>query len=180
MLHYQLLSNVEQTFSLLEFCVLVNLRIRQLIRPKMDGVFHRRRHEHSPYQYICFCMLALRKFRRLLTFPISFAETENLAHVLMVRVFHVPQFWCTRRKFLVLLGLECFLSSLCVWLISELESARILFPAALTTSFLSSIFLGLTRDPKLCEDAHHQIDEVDGSRLCQYHKLWFCLWRAST
>ena len=37
MLHYQHLSDVEQTFNLFEFCVLVDLRIRQRIGPKMDG-----------------------------------------------------------------------------------------------------------------------------------------------
>ena len=77
MLHYQLLSNVEQTFSLLELCVLVDLRIRQTILPKMDGGFHRRRYEHSPYQLHLFRKLALRMLRRLMTFPISFAESER-------------------------------------------------------------------------------------------------------
>ena len=71
MLHYQLLNNVEQTFNLLEVRVLVDLRICQIIWPKMNGGFHRRRHEDSPY------MLALRMLRRFMTFPISFAETER-------------------------------------------------------------------------------------------------------
>ena len=64
-LHHQLLSNVEQIFNLREFCVLVDLQIRQIIRPKMDGGFY------------LFCMLVSRKLSRLLTCPTSFARTER-------------------------------------------------------------------------------------------------------
>ena len=35
---------------------------------------------------------------------------------------------------------------------SVLEANRQLFPAAISTSFLSSVFPGLTRDPTLCEE----------------------------
>ena len=49
---YQLLSNVEDTPNILEPCVLEDFRILQEIWPMMDGGFHRRRHDHFPYQYI--------------------------------------------------------------------------------------------------------------------------------
>ena len=49
----QVLSDIELTFNLLEVRVLVDLQIRQIIRPKMNGCFRWRRHEHSPYQHIC-------------------------------------------------------------------------------------------------------------------------------
>ena len=54
MSHDQLLSNVEHTLNLLEFCFLADLRIRYIIRSMMDGGFHLRSHELSPHQYICF------------------------------------------------------------------------------------------------------------------------------
>ena len=34
--------NVEHTRSILEFCVLVNFRTHQEIRPEVDGGFHQR------------------------------------------------------------------------------------------------------------------------------------------
>ena len=82
----------------------------------------------------------------------------------------------TSTSLLVLLELACFLSSLCVWSwssrllfptaigtfsrqlaweypISNLETDRQLFPAAISTSFLLSVFPGLTRDPNFCEES---------------------------
>ena len=96
MLHYQLLSDVEQNFNLFEVRVLVDLRIRQIIRPKMDGGFHRRRHEHSPYQHICFvclhwdCWVSCWHSQSLLQ------ELKDLAHVLMGRASHVLELWLWR------------------------------------------------------------------------------------
>ena len=130
-------------------------------------------------------MLALRMFRRLLTFPISWQKMKNLAHALMLRGFHVSQLWCWRNKS------PC--SSLCVWSwpsrilfpapigtfscrlaweypISDFEADRMLFPAAISTSFRSSVFTGLTRDPKLCEE----ISSLLGSRATM-HDLAFAI-----
>ena len=39
-----------------------------------------------------------------------------------------------------------------------------LFPAAISTSFLSSVFIGLTKDPKLCEE----ISSLLGSRATKH------------
>ena len=43
------------------FSVLVNLQVRQIIRSKMNGSFHWRRHEHSPYQHICVCNVSIER-----------------------------------------------------------------------------------------------------------------------
>ena len=64
MFHYQLLSDIEQTFNILEYCVIVDLRLRQIIRHKMDG---------GSISIHLFCVLASRNLSRSLTFPTSFA-----------------------------------------------------------------------------------------------------------
>ena len=105
---YQLLSNVEQTFSLLEFCVLVDLRIRQIIRPKMDGGVYRQRHEHSPYQHISCVWLHWECCVAWWHSQFLQQKLKDLAHVLMVRVFHVSQFWCWRNKSPCAIGVRMF------------------------------------------------------------------------
>ena len=39
MFHYQLLSNVEQAFNLLEFCVFVGFRLPYIIGPRWTAAF---------------------------------------------------------------------------------------------------------------------------------------------
>ena len=48
MFFYEFVSDVEHIPDVLESCVLVDFRIRQEIRTKVDGGFHRRSHEQSP------------------------------------------------------------------------------------------------------------------------------------
>ena len=43
-------SGILNKLNLFEGRVLVNLQVCQIIRSKMNGCFHRRGHEHSPYQ----------------------------------------------------------------------------------------------------------------------------------
>ena len=90
------LCNIEFTFNLLEFCVSADLRIRQIIRPKMD----------------CFVCL------HLLTFPTFFA----LGHVLMVGVSHVLKigFFEPRTSFFLRLELESPLITLFLQLLLPL------------------------------------------------------------
>ena len=87
MFQYHLLSDIEYTFNLLDVRVLVDLRIRQIMRPKMDGGFQRRRHEHS----------------HINTFVLS-ARIENLASLGDIS-----------QSLLLKLKEECFLSSMSVW-----------------------------------------------------------------
>ena len=93
MFHHQLLSDVEHTLNILEFCVLLDFRIRCIIRPKMDGGFHRRSHEHSPYQNICFVCLHWEGCVGCGHSQLLVQTLKVPAHVLMVRVFRVSQFW---------------------------------------------------------------------------------------
>ena len=99
----------------------------------------------------------------------------------------------TSTSHLVLLESKCLLSSLCVWSwssrtlfptaigtfscrlaweypISDLVADRLLFPAAISTSVLSSVFSGLARYPKLCEE----ISSLLGSRATR-HGLAFAI-----
>ena len=85
------MSNVEHILNTLKFCVLVDFRIRLEIRPKMNGGFHRRSHKHSIH---VFCMLPLRMFELVADISKFLPQTlKDLAYVLLVRVFHVFQFW---------------------------------------------------------------------------------------
>ena len=113
---HQLLSDVEQTFNLLEFCVLVDLRIRQIIRPKMDGGFHRRKHEHSHINtfvlYAC-----IENVASLADIPNLFCRNWKI--LLMYWWFVYSMFLNSgddAASFFVLLEFKkCFLSSLSVW-----------------------------------------------------------------
>ena len=40
MLHYQFLCDIEQTLNFLDVRGLVEVHVRQMIRPKMNGCFH--------------------------------------------------------------------------------------------------------------------------------------------
>ena len=109
-----------------------------------------------------FCMRALRMLRRLLTFPISFAETgrscsridgscipclmklqvslSSLTFCLVLILWH--QFPAGFWRILLSIHLR----------VTEFESENTSCLVALTTSFLSSAYSGLTRDSKLCEE----------------------------
>ena len=165
---------------------LADLRIRQINRPKMDGGFHRRRHEHFPYQYICF--LCLHWECACIENVASFADIPNLLcrnwKILLTYGWFVCSMFLDSgvdaTSLFVSLEVQCFFSSLCVWS----WSTRMLFPAAIPTSFLTSVFTGMTRDPKLCEEIFSflglRITRLMGPRFRQYHGLWFCHWRAFT
>ena len=100
---------IEQTFNLLLFYVLVDFRIRWIIRPKMGGQFI---DEEMNILHIntLFRLFALRMLRCLLTFPMSFCRNWKI--LLMCWWFVVD---ATGTCPLVLLVSQCFLSSLCVW-----------------------------------------------------------------
>ena len=159
----------------------------------MDGGFHRRGHEHSPYQHICSvclhwqCCVSCWHSQSLLQ------KLKDLAHVLMVRVFHVSQFWCWRSKFpLCHWSWTVLLSSLSVWSRSSRTSQFLGYWNVLWSvhwrisdfwtqvgshqfpSFLSSVFTGLTRDPKLREE----ISSLLGSRATR-HGLAFAIGKPS-
>ena len=178
--HVQILFRMLQThfwvmlnkLSNSRICVLVDLRIRQIIRPKMDGGFHRRRHEHSPHQYMCFvclhweCCVACWHSLSLLQ------KLNDLGHVLMVLV----SFWSRTLHKLpcangvrffshhVVFGVAppacCFQRPLEHSLVDSLESTRflilkpdrMLFPAAFSTSFLHRCSSDCQEIPKLCEE----------------------------
>ena len=54
---YQLLSNDQDTLNILEFRVLVEFGIRHIIRPKVDGGFHRRSQKKSPYTFVLYASI---------------------------------------------------------------------------------------------------------------------------
>ena len=135
------------------FCVLVDFRIRHNSAEGGWRLLSTKSQTFSISIHV-FCMLGLRMLRHLLTrhSQLLLQTPKDLAHVLMVRAFHVSQFWfgcwssCT--KFLDACGtFACRLA----WQYptSEFESGGTSCLDACTTSFLSSAFPGLTRDPKI-------------------------------
>ena len=122
----------------------------------MNGGFHRRRHEHSPHQYICFELIPYFFSEHWSIFPMyrwfenlmfsnsgndasSFLELEEFPS-LFARVWSFcPSFlWA---------GLTFSCRFTWEFPTSKFESQ---FPEARPNLFLSSSFTGLTRDPDLC------------------------------
>ena len=109
MFHYQLSINVEQTFNLFKFCILVDIRIRQIIRPMMDSGFHWGSHEHSPYQYICFVCLH---------WECGVAWWHSPSLLQKLKDLLVSQDWWWRNKFPWATGVRMFsLTTFCLELI---------------------------------------------------------------
>ena len=105
------------------------------------AAFHRRGHEHSPCQYICFkcfhweCCVCCGHSQLL---P---QTLKDLAHVLMVRVFHVCHFWWWCSKFLWACGARTFsLISCCLVLILEHQFTGCLRDSLLSTRLRISNF----------------------------------------
>ena len=139
----------------------------------MDDCFHRRGHEHSPYQYICFVCCYWESWVTCCSSQVLLQELKDLGHVLMVRVCHVLNLWflthpaqaslCNWSNFVfgVAPHANCFHEPLEHSLVDSLENVRLLilkwivicFQGAIFTSFRSSAFPGLTRFPKLCEES---------------------------
>ena len=137
----------------------------------MNGCFHRRRHEHSPYQHF----FSIEKVEYPSVIPNFFGRNwKILVRLLIVRVFHVLKLWFwSRTLHRFPCELEYAFSSRCFWscsscqqfpeairafscrltwqcAISDLEADPQLFPDANSTSFGSSAFTGLTGYTKSC------------------------------
>ena len=73
MFQYQVLCDIDQILNFVEVRVFVDFRIRQMIRSKMNGCFHWRRHEQSPNQHIGLLLLQLQMLSDPLWIPTHFA-----------------------------------------------------------------------------------------------------------
>ena len=108
MFHDQLLNNVEHTLNLLEFCVLVDFRTSTHNSAQDGWRLSSTKSWTFPISIHLFCMLPLRMLRFCGHSQLLPQKLKDLAHVLMVRVFHVFQFWWWRSKFPCAIGVKTF------------------------------------------------------------------------
>ena len=149
------------------YCVLVDLRIREIIWPDMDCGNHRQSQIQSPCQYICFACVHWELLFACWHSQSLFAGTERSCScidgscspcfIILVLTqqdslcywsYNVLTHHCVCELILLHAVSSCcwniILSLAWEYPISDLEAERMLLPAAISPSFLSSVFTGLT------------------------------------